>query len=123
MKQMEMTRPIDTDPSIFGAAKLSSNCKASVTDLSKSVVSLAYISFSQSLLYLCIPIYYILEYISSMGAIKTILENHLPGVHVHSLMIGKSPNEDTLNGFFMSVNHQMEIACDLIKNDPLLQDG
>ena len=66
---------------------------------------------------------YILEYISSMGAIKTILENHLPGVHVHSLMIGKSPNEDTLNGFFMSVNHQMEIACDLIKNDPLLQDG
>ena len=58
-----------------------------------------------------------------MGAIKTILENHLPGVHVHSLMIGKSPNEDTLNGFFMSVNHQMEIACDLIKNDPLLQDG
>ena len=64
-----------------------------------------------------------LEYIFSMGAIKTILENHLPGVHVHSLMIGKSPNEDTLNGFFMSVNHQMEIACDLIKNDPLLQDG
>ena len=58
-----------------------------------------------------------------MGAIKTILENHLPGVHVHSLMIGKSPNEDTLNGFFMSVNHQMEIVCDLIKNDPLLQDG
>ena len=84
---------------------------------------LIYISFAQSLLYLCIPIYYILEYISSMGAIKTILENHLPGVHVHSLMIGKSPNEDTLNGFFMNVNHQMEIACDLIKNDPLLQDG
>ena len=66
---------------------------------------------------------YILDYTFSMGAIKTILENHLPGVHVHSLMIGKSPNEDTLNGFFMSVNHQMEIACDLIKNDPLLQDG
>ena len=65
----------------------------------------------------------VLDYTFSMGAIKTILENHLPGVHVHSLMIGKSPNEDTLNGFFMSVNHQMEIACDLIKNDPLLQDG
>ena len=37
MKQMDMTRPIDTDPSIFGAMELSSNCKASVTDLSKSV--------------------------------------------------------------------------------------
>ena len=58
-----------------------------------------------------------------MGAIKNILETRLPGVHVHSLMIGASPNEDTLNGFFMSVNHQIEIACDRIKNDPLLQNG
>ena len=58
-----------------------------------------------------------------MGAIKQILEEHLPGVHVHSLMIGQSPNEDTLNGFFMSVDHQLQIACDLIKNDPLLQNG
>ena len=58
-----------------------------------------------------------------MGAIKNILETRLPGVHVHSLMIGASPNEDTLNGFFMSVPHQIEIACDRIKNDPLLQTG
>lgn len=59
----------------------------------------------------------------SMGAIKKLLEDHLSGVHVHSLMIGNSANEDTLNGFFMSVNHQLEIACDRIKNDPLLANG
>ena len=63
------------------------------------------------------------KYFFSMGAIKNILETRLPGVHVHSLMIGASPNEDTLNGFFMSVNHQIEIACDRIKQDPLLQNG
>ena len=55
-----------------------------------------------------------------MGAIQQMLENHLPGVHVHSLMIGQSPNEDTLNGFFMPVNHQIEMACDLIAKDPLI---
>ena len=56
-----------------------------------------------------------------MGAIQKMLEGHLPKVHVHSLMIGNSAEEDTLNGFFMSVDHQIEIACDRIKNDPLLQ--
>ena len=43
------------------------------------------------------------------------LEGHIPNVHVHSLMIGNSAEEDTLNGFFMSVDHQLEIACDRIK--------
>ena len=51
------------------------------------------------------------------------LEGHLPNVHVHSLMIGESAEEDTLNGFFMSVDHQIEIACDRIAKDPLLQNG
>jgi len=59
----------------------------------------------------------------SMGAIKKMLEGHIPNVHVHSLMIGNSAEEDTLNGFFMSVDHQMEIACDRIKKDPMLQNG
>lgn len=59
----------------------------------------------------------------SMGAIKKLLEAHLPGVHVHSLMIGQSPNEDTLNGFFMSVDHQIQIACDLIAQDSKLSSG
>lgn len=57
----------------------------------------------------------------SMGAIQKMLEEQIPNVHVHSLMIGTSPNEDTLNGFFMTVPHQIEIACDLIQKDPILQ--
>ena len=59
----------------------------------------------------------------SMGAIKEMLEKALPGVHVNSLMIGQSPNEDTLNGFFKSVDQQIDIACALIKNDTKLQNG
>ena len=59
----------------------------------------------------------------SMGAIKNLLEGRLPGVHIHSLMIGNSPNEDTLNGFFMSVDQQIQIACDRISKDDLLKNG
>ncbi len=59
----------------------------------------------------------------SMGAIKKLLEENIPGVYVHSLMIGASPNEDTLNGFFMNVNHQVDMACKKISNDPKLQNG
>ena len=51
------------------------------------------------------------------------LEGHIPNVHVHSLMIGNSAEEDTLNGFFMSVDHQMEIACDRIKKYLALSCG
>jgi len=59
----------------------------------------------------------------SMGAIKNMLEEAIPGVYVHSLMIGQSPNEDTLNGFFKGVDQQISIACDLIKNDKKLGLG
>ena len=38
-------------------------------------------------------------------------------------MIGDSPNEDTLNGFFMPVNKQIEMVCQKIKEDPKLQNG
>lgn len=59
----------------------------------------------------------------SMGRIKQILEQHIPGVYVTSLMIGESPNEDTLNGFFMPVQKQIELVCKKISEDKKLQNG
>jgi len=59
----------------------------------------------------------------SMGRIKEILEQHIPGVYVTSLMIGESPNEDTLNGFFMPVQKQIEMVCKKISEDKNLQNG
>jgi len=59
----------------------------------------------------------------SMGRIKQILEQHIPGVYVTSLMIGESPNEDTLNGFFMPVQKQIEMVCKKISEDKNLQNG
>ena len=38
-------------------------------------------------------------------------------------MVGNSPNEDTLNGFFMPVKKQIELVCKTIKDDPKLQNG
>ncbi len=59
----------------------------------------------------------------SMGAIKRLLEKHIPGVYVHSLMIGASRNEDTLNGFFMDVNKQVDMVCHKIASDAKLREG
>ena len=59
----------------------------------------------------------------SMGAIKSIIEKNVPGVYVHSLMIGDNILEDTANGFFMNVNSQIKQACDKIAKDPKLSGG
>ena len=47
----------------------------------------------------------------------------LKGVYVRSLMVGESPNEDTLNGFFMPVSKQIEMVCRKIREDPMLRNG
>jgi len=60
---------------------------------------------------------------SSMGSIKDMLEAELPDVYVHSLMIGNNMLADTENGFFKDTNKQIDIACEYIAQDPLLQDG
>ena len=38
-------------------------------------------------------------------------------------MVGASPNEDTLNGFFLPVEKQIEMVCQKISEDPNLQNG
>ena len=38
-------------------------------------------------------------------------------------MVGNSPTEDTLNGFFMPVKKQIELVCKTINEDPKLKKG
>ncbi|CAH3109297.1 unnamed protein product [Pocillopora meandrina] len=59
----------------------------------------------------------------SMGSIKTMLENKIPGIYVRSLMIGDSVIQDTENGFFMNVNDQVKQVCNKVANDPKLKNG
>jgi len=59
----------------------------------------------------------------SMGYIKRVIEEQIPGIHVHSLMIGNNVIEDKLNGFFMNVNDQIVFALNEIQNDTLLSEG
>jgi len=60
---------------------------------------------------------------SSMGSIKKLIEQQIPGVYVLSLEIGKSVAEDTENGFLKNVNTQIEMVCDQLAKDPNLQGG
>uniref|UniRef100_A0A8C7KZX4 Palmitoyl-protein thioesterase 1 n=1 Tax=Oncorhynchus kisutch TaxID=8019 RepID=A0A8C7KZX4_ONCKI len=47
----------------------------------------------------------------SMGSIKKMIEEAIPGIDVLSLMIGKTVIQDTENGFFMDVNEQVSMVC------------
>jgi len=59
----------------------------------------------------------------SMGSIVKYLEEKIPGVYVLSLMLGDNVVQDTENGFFLNINTQIDMACNIIRNDPKLQNG
>lgn len=58
-----------------------------------------------------------------MGAIKKMVESKIPGIYVLSLKIGKTLIEDMENSFFMNVNSQIAIVCEILAKDPELQRG
>ncbi|CAM4578798.1 palmitoyl-protein thioesterase 1 [Lepidochelys kempii] len=59
----------------------------------------------------------------SMGYIKKIVENKIPGIYVLSLQIGNNLVEDMENSYFMNVNKQVTLVCDKLAKDPHLQGG
>lgn len=60
----------------------------------------------------------------SMGRIKDlIIKNVSDDIYVNSLEIGDNIEQDTLNGFFMNANDQVDIAYNQIKSDPKLANG
>ncbi|XP_046968981.1 palmitoyl-protein thioesterase 1 [Vanessa cardui] len=59
----------------------------------------------------------------SLGLFKNFLEKQIPGVYVVSLKIGNSTVEDLENGYFMHPNKQVEYVCEMLAQDPKLQNG
>ncbi|XP_076055854.1 palmitoyl-protein thioesterase 1 isoform X6 [Oratosquilla oratoria] len=59
----------------------------------------------------------------SMGHIKKIIEEHVPGIYVKSLMIGPNIAADIENGYFMNVNDQVKDVCEQIASNPKLKNG
>jgi palmitoyl-protein thioesterase len=60
----------------------------------------------------------------SLGSIIKLIERQLtPAPYIHSIRIGSNIEEDTSNGFFMNVNHQIEYACKLLNADKNLTQG
>ncbi|XP_077193704.1 palmitoyl-protein thioesterase 1 [Paroedura picta] len=59
----------------------------------------------------------------SMGYIKKIVEEKIPGIYVLSLQIGDSVIEDVENSFLMNVNDQVKLVCSVLATDPKLQGG
>ncbi|TPX66757.1 palmitoyl[protein] hydrolase [Spizellomyces sp. 'palustris'] len=59
----------------------------------------------------------------SMGQVKQTLVEELPGVYVHSIMIGKSEDEDRKASYFDQINRQVQQVCEQLKSDSNLKDG
>lgn len=51
------------------------------------------------------------------------LNESLPGVYIHSLQIGDSLVADVENSYFYHPDKQIQLVCDLVKNDTNLQNG
>merc|ERR1711962_1158568 len=59
----------------------------------------------------------------SMGRIKKMIEEHIPGIYVHNIMIGNNILVDEERGYLGNANEEVQEVCDYIANDPELQNG
>ncbi|KAK1126130.1 hypothetical protein K0M31_004771 [Melipona bicolor] len=56
----------------------------------------------------------------SLGAIKKLIENTIPGIYVYSIRLGNNEIEDVEHSYFGKVNEQVQKVCQqLIKNEHL----
>merc|ERR1739838_251791 len=60
---------------------------------------------------------------AGMTGIEGILKDNIDGVYVHRIMIGGNIVVDTESGFFRDTNRQISEVCEMMANDPELQDG
>lgn len=59
----------------------------------------------------------------SMGAIKELLQEQLPGVYVYSIRLGNNEIEDVENSYFGDVNKQVQTVCETLAADEKLKNG
>lgn len=59
----------------------------------------------------------------SIGYIQKFIEQHVNGVYVNSLRIGNNFEEEFANSYFKDTNKQIQMACDIVRNDTKLKNG
>ena len=58
-----------------------------------------------------------------MGSVVSYLEQAVPGAYVTSLMVGDNVVQDTENGFFLNINKQIDLVCQMVNNDEKLKSN
>ena len=59
----------------------------------------------------------------SMGSVVAYLEQAVPGAYVTSLMVGDNVVQDTENGFFLNINKQIDMVCQMVNSDEKLKSN
>jgi len=60
---------------------------------------------------------------AGMIGIANILKDNIPGVYTHRIMIGGNLIVDVESGFFRDTNRQVREVCQMLAEDPELQNG
>ena len=58
-----------------------------------------------------------------MGSVVSYLEQAVPGAYVTSLMVGDNVVQDTENGFFLNINKQIDMVCQMVNKDEKLKSN
>ena len=58
-----------------------------------------------------------------MGSVVAYLEQAVPGAYVTSLMVGDNVVQDTENGFFLNINKQIDMVCQMVNKDEKLKSN
>ena len=58
-----------------------------------------------------------------MGSVVAYLEQAVPGAYVTSLMVGDNVVQDTENGFFLNINKQIDMVCQMVNSDEKLKSN
>ncbi|KXN72526.1 alpha/beta-hydrolase [Conidiobolus coronatus NRRL 28638] len=59
----------------------------------------------------------------SMGRVKTLIEDHIPGTYVHSIKLTPTVSGDKQAGFLGNLNNQIDEVCSNLRNNTRLKDG
>ncbi|XP_072761876.1 palmitoyl-protein thioesterase 1 [Anoplolepis gracilipes] len=59
----------------------------------------------------------------SLGKIRDVLQNEIPGVYINSIRIGNNIIEDVENSYFGNINEQIKHVCEQLSQDLRLRNG
>ncbi|XP_074597236.1 palmitoyl-protein thioesterase 1-like isoform X2 [Brevipalpus obovatus] len=63
------------------------------------------------------------DHSTGLESLVNLITGQIPDIYVTSIRIGKNEEEDIFNSYFMNVNDQVDMVCQMLSDDPKLAKG